>query len=59
MEKIKGTSYPEKITVYGVELTKVGSGLYPYDCISKDEHPKAMIYENKEKMCWSAAILVK
>lgn len=39
---------PQTITLWGKQLHAIGRGKYPYDCISKDEHPNAMIYSSPE-----------
>lgn len=39
---------PQTITLWGKQLHAIGRGKYPYDCISKDEHPTAMIYSSPE-----------
>ena len=35
---------PFRIKIYGRWLYAYGYGAYPYDCISKDKHPDALIY---------------
>jgi hypothetical protein len=46
MEFVK--EYPAEIVCYGKTLKAIGIGKYPYDCISKDKYPNAMIYWSKE-----------
>lgn len=41
----KDNVVPSKITVWGKELTAVGRGKFPYDCIDRDRFPNAMVYQ--------------
>lgn len=52
MEYVKG-KYPETIERYGKVLKAIGIGKYPYECICKDKHPEAMIYQS-ETGGWTA-----
>ena len=39
---------PHSIELYGKRLEAIGRGKYPYECISKDKYPNAMIYHSRE-----------
>ena len=56
MTIIDGDTYPETLTFCGHTLKQIGIGAYPYDCISKNKYPNAMIYDG---FGWDAAILKK
>lgn len=49
-QKLSDINLGDKITVkswWGIqEMTAIGQGAYPYECIAKDKHPDAMIFEN-------------
>lgn len=38
--------YPDTVLHLGNVFRAVGIGRYPYDCISRDKHPNAMIYHS-------------
>ncbi len=53
---LKCSEYPGAIRFPdGKVLYAVGIGKYPYECIAKDKHPDAMIYEDES--CWDKVIL--
>ena len=39
--------YPKKIIVGDHPLEAIGTGVFPYECTEKEEHPNAMIYASK------------
>ena len=39
---------PKTIALWGKQLHAIGRGKFPYDCISREEHPNAMIYSSPE-----------
>ena len=36
----------------GTKFEKLGYGKYPYECITKDKFPRAMVYHCPKCACW-------